>query len=448
MLIVTTKFTAFWQRLRSTFWFVPAIMVCMTILLAIVMVNIDQRFSYELQEALIWLRTTSPDGARSLLSAVAGSMISVAGVTFSITMVALSQTSAQYGPRLLSTFMRDRGNQVVLGTFVSTFIYCLLILRTIRSVEEAAFVPQLSVALAVVFAVLSVGVLVYFFHHIARSLQVETIIHNIGHELETSVKRLVDDESSDRPYEHTLRDEADIPDQIDEDATSVISDKSGYIQTIDYHALEKIAAEHDFVVRSVRRAGHFVPLEGDLVRIWPPESLSEESRDALQDAFVIGLQRLHGQDIEYAINQLVEIAVRALSPGINDPFTAIACIDQLSTTLATLAEETIPEGYQYDDEGRLRVIRKQVTFGDLLDAAFHQIRQYGQNSVAVMIRLLEALVVIAGRVHTPEQREAVARHGEMIKRAYQAAIVEPNDRQDIEERYDLLMNMLYEHQET
>ncbi len=186
-----TKLITFWERLHGTFWFLPTIMVILAIILAATMIYLDQRIPLDEQDIFDWLGTNSAEGARSFLSTVAGSMISVAGVTFSITLVALSQTSSQYGPRLITNFLRNRGNQIVLGTFIATFVYCMLVLRTIRGTEEFAFVPHIAVTIGMVLAILSVGVLVFFIHHISTSLQAETIVTNIGHDLEASIARLL-----------------------------------------------------------------------------------------------------------------------------------------------------------------------------------------------------------------------------------------------------------------
>lgn len=373
-----TRIATFWERLRGTFWFLPAILIVTAVLLSFAMIELDQRISFEDRDDLRWFGTTSPEGARSFLSTVAGSMISVAGVTFSITLVALSQTSSQYGPRLISNFLRDRGNQIVLGTFIATFVYCLLVSRTIRGTDEFAFVPSISMMVGMGLALLSVGVLVYFIHHISVSLQAEHIISVIKHDLERAIERLYPDEGSANSFEHQLRDAGDLPDDFDDKASAITSSKSGYVQAIDYDSLEKTAVEHDLVMRLSCRAGNFIAKDDDLLAVWPQDRLSDDVNEHIHDAFILGSQRLHGQDIEFAIHQLVEIAVRSLSTGINDPFTAIACIDQLSSSLGDLAERTIPGGYHYDDDGRLRVIRNVVSFSGLVNIAFNKIAATGE----------------------------------------------------------------------
>ena len=197
----------------------------------------------------------------------------------------------------------------------------------------------------------------------------------------------------------------------------------------------QIATENNILLQLQRRPGDFVIKGSPLVLIYPAGWGSKKLVKQINDAFVLGSQRTEQQDVEFSINQLVEIAVRALSPGINDPFTAIRCIDQLSATLCHLAQKEIPSAYRYDDQDKLRVIAEPVTFVDVTDAAFNQIRQYGQTSVAVTMRLLEAIAVITPFTHTKADRAALLRHANMIEHGSEEGITEELDRKDIKERY-------------
>jgi len=435
---------AFWEKLSGSFWFIPALMVVAAGVLAAVMLAIDNREPDISTSALSWLYTGGPDGAREVLSTIAGSMISVAGVAFSITIATLSLTSSQLGPRLLSNFMRDRGNQIVLGTFVSIFTYCLLILRVIRSTDDVSFVPHLSVTMALALAIISLGVLIYFFHHVSSMIQAQNLIAKIGGELETSIERLFSPESESSPHEYELRHENDIPDDLSDNRVAITARSSGYLQALDYGRLNRVASEHDLLLKLEYRPGNFVAKGSEMVLVYPADRLDEDIEKAIHNAVTLGAGRLRLQDVEFLIEQLVEIAVRALSPGINDPFTAITCLDQLGTTLAELAERTIPAGYYYDADGELRVISDTVTFQGIVDNAFNQIRQHGASNVAVTIRLLEVIAIIIARVRTDEQRQALIRQAEMIKRTSDKTIPEPNDRQDIDSRYHLIQRILDE----
>lgn len=419
-------------------------MVVGAILIAWITTSIDHANTQASYPALSWVYAGSPDGARSVLSTIAGSMISVAGVTFSITMVTLSLASSQLGPRLLNNFMRDRGNQVVLGTFIAIFTYCLIVLRSIRSSSDVSFVPHLSLTVAMGMAIISLGILIYFFHHVSMMIQAQNLIASIGRELEASIERLFSVQSENSPYEHELRNKDDIPSDFADNSTHVIAPSSGYLQAIDYDALLQVTDEHDLLLRLLYRPGEFVAKGSAIASTYPAKELSEEITKDIHSTFAMGVVRLRLQDIEFSIDQLVEIALRALSPGINDPFTAIACLDQLSTILSDLAQRTIPSGYHYGSDSRLRIISDVVTFDGIINASFNQIRQHSKSDVAVTIRLLEVLAVIIARTSSHEQRQALLKQADMIKRGSEAAISEANDLHDITERYELIMRIVDE----
>lgn len=438
-----TRLTNFFDRLRSTYWFLPALMVVAVVVLSIVTIKLDRLLRIE--AAGVWgIYAGGPEGARTLLSAVAGSMITVAGVIFSITIVALSLASSQFGPRLLSNFMRDTVNQFVLGTYISTFVYCLLILRTIRDLNNGVFVPHVSISVAVLLTMFSLGVLIYFIHHVSTSIQAETVINSVSRELNDAIDRLYPKEKGYGVLEPALRDEGDIPEDFEKGQGHLPVPKSGYLQVIDYFGLVTIARDQNLVLRVEPRIGEFVARENVLLSYWPGAPLDDEVIEQIKGAFIIGPQRLQTRDVNFAVSQLVEIAVRALSPGINDPHTVMSCVDRLGAALANLAERSIPSGYHYDDKNNLRLIAKSLTFRNVVDNAFNQIRQYGRSSVAVMTRLLEAIAVIAAHTQKESDRMVLRRHADMIKRASEEAIPEPWDREDVEERYQTALRILEE----
>lgn len=424
-----------WELLRSSYWFVPSQMAIIASGLAFIMLWLDKAGKIGLIEKLGWIYTGGPDGARTLLSTVAGSMITVAATAFSITIVSLTLASSQFGPRLLRNFMQDRGNQIVLGTFIATFIYCLLILRTIRGADYNAFVPQISVTFGVLLAIASIGVLIYFIHHAAASIQADNVIAEVSEALEDAMNRLFPEQIGQANSTQPQGWVAEISGNFDAEASPVKVAGSGYIQAIDDDKLMEIAKSNDLILRLQYRPGNFVVQGNDLVMVYPGKLVNEKLTEKINETFILGSQPTDQQDIEFAINQLVEIAVRALSPGINDPFTAIRCIDQLSVALSHLAQRQLPSPYRYDHDNNLRVIANQVTFAGLTDAAFNQIRQYGCSDVAVTIRLLEAIAVIAISTYYPKQLEALRRQAIMIRRSSAQAITEEWDCKDIEQQY-------------
>lgn len=429
------KLGKLWDSLHSSYWFVPTLMVVIAIALALGMLSLDRAGKSGPIESLGWIYTGGPDGARTLLSAVAGSMITVAGTAFSITIVALTLASSQFGPRLMRNFMQDTGNQVVLGTFIGTFIYCLLILRTIRGDDYNVFVPQISVTIGMVLALTSIGVLIYFIHHVSTSMQAAHIIREVGRELDNAIDRLFPQKIGQGKSVPKQRSVAEIPVGFDKEAAPLLAKESGYLQAIDDEQLMKIATSKDLLLRLKYRPGKFIVEGSELVMIWPGERVNKKLTQHLNQAFIFGEQRTEQQDVEFPINQLVEIAARAISPGINDPFTAIQCINQMSAALCRLAERDFPSPYRYDNDNSLRVIANPVTFAELLDAAFNQIRQYSKPDVAVVIRLLEAIALIASRTENKKDRAALLRHAQMIQRSSQENISEELDQKDVEERY-------------
>ena len=430
------KFRKLWESLHSSFWFVPTLMVVLAIGLSFVTIGIDQTLETDLIGSLGWAYALGPNGSRAILSAIAGSMVTVATTAFSITIVALQLASSQFGPRLLRNFMQDTGNQIVLGTFISTFVYSLMVLRTINGVAENEFVPHIAVTCGIGLAIASIGVLIYFIHHAATSIQVDHVISNVGRELDEAIDRLFPNKMG-RGASKCRREPmtSDIPANFERDACPIQAARSSYIQAIDTNQLLQTAKEGNLLLRLQQRPGDFVVKGSPLTLVYPADAVCKKLTEQINDAFVLGSQRTDQQDIEFSINQLVEIAVRALSPGINDPFTAIRCIDQLSAALCHLAQKEIPSAYRYDDQDKLRVVAEPVTFVDMTDAAFNQIRQYGQTSVAVTMRLLEAIAVIVPFTHTKADRAALLRHANMIEHGSQEGITEELDRKDVKERY-------------
>ncbi|WP_017720520.1 DUF2254 domain-containing protein [Kamptonema formosum] len=437
-----TKLRQIWDALRTSYWFVPALMVASAIWLSVVTVALDQRTN-EWFGSLAFTYTRGPEGARAILSTVAGSMMTVAATAFSIAIVALQLASSQFGPRLLRNFMGDTGNQIVLGTFISTFMYTLLVLRTIRAGEESEFVPNISVTLSVFLAIASVGVLIFFIHHTASSIQADTVIAEVGVELDRAIDRLFPKKigrgasgDSQQPVGE------DIPENFDREAGAVLAGKSGYIQAIDEKKLLERATENNLILRLNCRPGNFVVQGSHLLKVWPGKLLNQKLAKEIHEAFIFGNQRTHQQDVEFAVNQLVEIAVRALSPGINDPYTAIRSVDQLSAALSHLAERNIPSAYRYDEHNKLRAIAEPVTFAGVTDTAFNQIRQYGKSSVAVTIRLLEAIAAIAPHTGSESDRAVLLRHAGEIERSSRETVTAECDRKDIESRYQVALKAL------
>ncbi|MBE9007755.1 DUF2254 domain-containing protein [Fortiea sp. LEGE XX443] len=427
------KVSKLWDQLHSSYWFIPAVMAVVATALAFTMLSFDRTDKVGIN--YWWVYTGGTDGARSLLEAVAGSMVSVAATAFSITIVALQLAASNFGPRLLRNFMQDTGNQVVLGTFLGTFIYCLFVLRTIHGDGDgySQFVPQLAVTVGILLAIISIGVLIYFIHHASTIIQASHVIQNVSEDLHSAIKRLFPEKIGlSEPQDRQGVEE--IPISFEEEALPIRANNTGYLQAIDDKELMKIACKHNLLVRIQVRPGKFVVQGGDLVLVFPGEKVNKKLTKKINDAFIFGKERTEQQDVEFPINQLVEIALRAISPAVNDPFTAIRCIDRLSAGLCHLVQRNFPSPYRYDNN-KLRVIAEGVKFAELTDAAFNQIRQYGRSDVAVTIRLLEAIALIATYTNNSKYQAVLRHHADIILQDSREGLSQERDNKDVEERY-------------
>ncbi|MEG4350136.1 DUF2254 family protein [Microcoleus sp. LAD1_D3] len=434
------KLSKLWDSLHSSYWFIPTLMAVASMILAIAMLTLDRTGNTPNWR---WIYTGGADGARSVLSSVASSMVSVVATAFSITIVALQLASSNFGPRLLRNFMQDTGNQIVLGTFIGTFIYCLLVLRTIHGEGEgySLFVPQLSVTVGTGLAIASIGVLIYFIHHASTIIQASHVITQVSGDLDKALERLFPQKIGEGKANNS-RQMVEIPANFDSEASSIKATGEGYLQAIDDDELMKISRHYNLLVRLTTRPGKFIVNGSDLARVFPEKQVNQSLNQQINDAFILGKERTEYQDVEFPIDQLVEIALRAISPAVNDPFTAIRCIDRLSAGLSRLAQRDFPSPYRYDDEQNLRVIVEGVTFEGLVDAAFNQLRQYSKSDVAVTIRLLEAIACIATYTHNSKQREALRRHAEMILNSSREQISQEQDKKDVQERYRQVIKAL------
>ncbi|MUV14701.1 DUF2254 domain-containing protein [Noviluteimonas gilva] len=411
------RLARYWCHLRETFWFLPGAIVAGATLLAFAAIEADARFvASGALEAWPRMFGAGPSASRSLLTAIAGSMITVAGTVFSITLVALSLASSQYSSRVLRNFMRDRTNQSVLGTFLGIFAYCLVVLRSIYGTGEDAFVPSVAVLLGLLLGFGGIGVLVFFIHHIARSIQASQILDAVRGETCAVADRLFpenagvcsirDSSSTGMQWHDVLR--ASAP---------------GYVQFIDYPRLRANAREHNVRFYVHPRIGQYV-LEDDL--LLSVSELSAPKFVAADDCLAIGAQRSLEQDVGFGIRQVVDVALKALSPGINDTTTAVMCIDTLTAILARLASRELRyEGCAQEDVPW--VDARHPLYEDLLDEAFDQIRYAARYNVAILERLCWALCALRTKTGVPERLRALRVHGERLQETVQRHVEESHE---------------------
>ncbi len=376
------------EWLRSSYWFLPTLMIVAAAGLGALMLTVDRHMG--IGGAAGWFYSGGSDGAREVLSTIASATLGIAGVTFSITMVVLALAANQFGPRLLRTFMRDRGTQIAIGTLTATAFYSLLVLRAVHGEgdDRAAFVPALSVTVAMLLATCSLGVLIFFIHHIATLIQAPNVVAAVADELYEAIDaQFPEDDGPAAPAADLQR---QVPD-AGESCALVPGGADGYVQRIDVERLLAIAVRDDLLVRVLAQPGDFVAASDPVLGVWPSEAADGARCSELSGLVEIGRERSLVQDLLFPISQLTEMAVRALSPGVNDPFTAVQCVDRLGIGLAVLVARPRPHGLHADPGGRLRVILATPSVPAALATACDPIRDYAAGSVLVLQRLAAAL---------------------------------------------------------
>jgi uncharacterized membrane protein len=427
-----------WRRetLRTNLWLVPTVQVAAAVALFVLTYSLDWA-SYNNRLALpSWVNAGGADAARQVLTAIAAAVITVVGLVFSIVIVALTLTSTQFGPRMLRNFIRDRGTQVTLGTFVATFVYAVLTLGSVGHGRRGDFVPHLSITVAMALVLASLGVLIFFIHHVATSIQLPEVIAGIARDLSAAIDVAVanDNRLGSRGAARGLS-LAEVLNRLDEEGATVPAPTSGYLQFVVYDSLVDIASEADAVIQLLNRPGHFIVAGLPLARVWPKEAADRVAR-RLARSHATGSHRTLAQDLAFAIDQLVEIAIRALSPAVNDTFTALTCIDWLGDALCKLSARWQPSAAHRDTHGDIRVVTADLPYGRFVERAFDKIRQAGRGMPAVMIRQLDALSKIIEHATSADQREALLTQADMIRRSSEESVPEEADRLDVRRRYD------------
>ncbi len=429
-----TFLSTWWERLTTSYWFLPTILAGAAIGLSALTLHIDTTINPQWARNTAWIWAGGPEGARNVLETIASSTITVAGVVFSITIVSLTLASSQFGPRLLRNFMSDRGTQLVLGVFVATFLYCLLVLRAIRGIDQVTVVPFLSVTCGLLFGVASVGFLIFFIHHISASIIAENVIGRVAEEMQREIDTLYP-EKAGRSVPDEEEDKEEIPEEFARETGVIRSHQSGYIQAIGMESLLEIARQADVIIRLRRRPGDFLADGALLAEVVPKRNLDDDLGEKIRGTVFFGRHRTSGQDIEYSIDQLVEVAVRAMSPGINDPFTAMTCVEWLGAGLIQVAGRKIPSRWRYDDN-QLRIITDATNFEGIARAALTQVRQYGVRSVAVTVRLLEVLGRVGPHLLRAHDCAVLLEHARLIRDDGIEAASNESDRETIRERYE------------
>ena len=363
-----------WLNINASYWFFPALFSLAAIALATGTVYLDRNGAADWLQQFNWLHPSRPEGARQTLTIIASAMIGVAATVFSITIAAVAYASGNYGPRLLTNFMEDKGNQLSLATFIGTFVYALMVVRTVRNESEnpagatdaiatdlPGFTPQLSLLVAMSLAVIAVAVLVFFLHHIPASIRINTVLQGIGSRLLNQIRHRFPDECGDKEPRQTI------------DGEIVTSTGTGYIKIIDLASLDEIAKSHDARIGLRQRTGDFINPCMPLVEVEGAD-IDDGLRAQIRACFDTGAMRTAVQDPEFLIDELVEICQRALSPGINDPFTAITTLHWMGAALAELGHRDLQPGQEQSTYDRDRVQPPDDDYAHFLRRGFGAMR--------------------------------------------------------------------------
>ncbi|ALG60574.1 DUF2254 domain-containing protein [Citromicrobium bathyomarinum] len=433
------RFQKLWSDINASYWFFPGLFAISTLLLAMLTVELDRRGLTEWVDHLNWLPPARPQGASNMLTVIASSMIGVASTVFSITIAAVAYASGNYGPRLLTNFMEDRGNQLSLATFIGTFVYAITVLLSVRMPDESGvltsqgdgFVPQLSLLIAYVLMAVSVMVLVYFLNHVPSSIRINAVLEGIGRRLLNAIR-----DNFDEPMKARVEGEV-------REGTPVFASRTGYIQVINWNELLKVARKSGSELQLAVRTGDFCH-PSVAIGYWsekPDDACDEQVRECI----ALGDARTPAQDLHFMIDELVEIGLRALSPGINDPFTAISALHWIGAATAELGKRDLNWSVGEPDEDGRRPLRPMADdFSHYLGRGFGTIRSAAATSPPAAAVMFDSLESAAVTITDPVRHKNIRDEADQLMRQAKASLTGP-DLEQVEARFALFRKRLEDH---
>jgi uncharacterized membrane protein len=415
--------------LRGQLWIIPLLLSALALGLALWLLTAGADLLANWNGEYWWLYSGDASTARGLLSSLLSGLMTMTSLIVSVTFVILTLAANQLGPRLISTFMEDRQIQTILGLFLGTILYVLVVLRSLDETLGPEGVPHIAVTVGSALTIVCLFALLFYVHKVARSIIADNIVAQVARDLRRNIRDMLPEDPEAA--------ECDLPHPARPRASAVSLGRSGYIQVIDYDALATLASREKALFQVMVRAGHFILSNGEHVVVHAEHPLDPEANEAVRSAFVVGEERTPAQDLEYGLRQLVEIALRALSPGINDPFTAIAVIDRLGAALEEIFQRSLRPAVWRDKAGEVQVIAQRSDVQGLTDAAFDAIRQAASAIPAVLIRMADVLGQLAPSLRSEATREAVMRHLAKLAETAEEMRLAPSDRQAILIRIEL-----------
>lgn len=438
---MTARLMKLWHDINASYWFLPALLSIAALLLATLTLWLDRSGWASFLNDVTWLQPARPDGAINMLTVIAGTMIGVASTVFSITIAAVAYASGNYGPRLLTNFMEDRGNQFSLATFIGTFVYAITVLRAVRAEDEVpatidnaaeaimpGFVPQLSLLVAFVLMMLSVAVLVYFLNHIPASIRINTVLKGIGSRLLDDIRDRFPDKNRGERAHSVL------------EGTPVRATDTGYVQAIDFSNLEKLAQRENGKLKLAVRTGDFVHPDVPLA-YWADMDVAANCPDEdVRDAFTLGSMRTPVQDMQFLIDELVEIGLRALSPGINYPFTAVTAVHWLGAATAELARRNLTRSFAKNGS-EPHLVLLEDDFSHFVERGFGAMRSgVATNRIATLVTF-DALVDAASTLDDEARRAILKVEGKLLAQQAHEHLVGP-ELDAVAARYQTFLNRI------
>lgn len=427
------------DALRTSLWFIPTLVVLGSMVLAYGLLAVDAALPVGWWKPIGWLHPVMDvriRGASAMLQLIGGSIITITGVVFSITIAAVTLAAGQYTSRVLRNFIRDRANQAVLGGFLGIFVYCVLVLRSLSGASPEDHAPAVALLMALLLAFVGVGTLIFFIHHIVRGLQATSVIAAIAREALQSVDRHFPDRL--KPSEHS-----GVSSRRPEGGhrAHVHAHRNGYITGIDFDALAGQAEECDGLVRVRRRPGMFVSEGEVLADFQTPEAVDEERVRALRGAWSFATMRTLENDPGYGLRQLVDVALKALSPGVNETTTGVMCVNWLGVVLQRMAGRRFPPRFRSRGDC-IRVVTYAPGMGDFIALAFDQIRQNAFGNAAVLYRQLEVLLALAEGNGSRMLRAPILRQADAIAVLTERSVEWEPDREPLRELLQTLRESL------
>ena len=434
-----SRFRLWLDDLRTSLWFIPTLIVFGSMVLAYGLLAVDAALPAGWWKSIRWLHPVMDvriRGASAMLQLIGGSIITITGVVFSITIAAVTLSAGQYTSRVLRNFIRDRANQMVLGGFLGIFVYCVLVLRSLSGASPEDHAPAVALLMALALAFLGVGVLIFFIHHVVRGLQATSVIAAIAREALQSVDRHFPDRL-DPSGDHT----GDLRRPQGGQRAAVHAHRNGYITGIDFNALVEQAEDCNGLVRVRRRPGMFVAEGEVLADLQSPDAADEDRLRALRGAWSFATMRTLENDPGYGLRQLVDVALKALSPGVNETTTGVMCVNWLGVVLQRMAGRRFPPRLR--SRGNcIRVVTLAPRLGDFIELAFDQIRQNASGNVAVLRRQLEVLLSLAESDAGRLARQAILQQADAIGALTERSVGWEADREPLRELLQALRKSL------